>query len=80
MSTDTSGLSDTNVFKSCANINEVARVIARLLSQGANYAGTLSETWAVSDANKQNSLYDMITNGMNLIALDFQAWDQAPDV
>lgn len=80
MSTDTSSLPDSNFFKDAANINEVARVIARLLAQSSNYAGLLSDIWSVSEGNKQNALYDMITNGMNRIALDFQAWDQAPDL
>lgn len=80
MATDTSGLPDTNVFKNSTNINEVARVIARLMAQMSNYAGNLSETWFVSTADKQNTLYNMITGSMNQIALDFQAWDQAPEL
>lgn len=78
MAKDTTTLPADNVFKESATISDVARVIGRLMAQGANFAGTLSETWAVDDANKQNSLYNMITNGMNSIALDMQEWTALP--
>lgn len=78
MAKDTTSLLEDNVFKLAYTINDVARIIARLMAQGSNFAGILSETWVVDDANKQNSLYSMITNKMNEIALDFQEWNALP--
>ena len=78
MAKDTSGLSADNVFKNDATIKDVARTIQRLAAQLANTAGNLADTWIITNADIQNTLYGAITNGWNEVALDFQAWTNAP--
>lgn len=78
MAKNTDSLDNGNVFKGASTVSEAGIVIARQLAQMSNYAGTLGESSFVSDNDKQNALYGLLTNSVNSLLVDFQEWIALP--
>lgn len=78
MTKDTSALSENNPYKGDKTVDDAARTTVRLISQQANYIGSLSEITTLSDDAKQDAIYGQLTSGNNQIVTWFQEWIASP--
>jgi len=75
---NTDSLDDGNVLKGCETMTEAGIEIARQLATMSNYASSVAQPSFVSDNDKQNAIYVLLTNSVNGLLTDYQEWIALP--